>query len=94
MVWAKHDDMLRILASPAALTRRGDHIGGPAGHEETPLSRCGVVLPVSFLLCEGLRVAHFGVVLVRDHAPAFSALWGPSRDNDSIVLPTSALPIF
>lgn len=51
------------------------------------------VLPMSYLLCEGLGVAYLGGVLIHDHAPAFFVHWGSSRDIDSIVHPTSTLPI-
>lgn len=34
MIGTKHDSVLRTLVSPAVLIRRGEHIGGPSGHEE------------------------------------------------------------
>lgn len=35
MVWAKYDEVLSVLAPPATLARRGEHVGDPAAIEKS-----------------------------------------------------------
>lgn len=76
---AENNDVLRIFSSPAALTRRGNHLGNSDGMKKLPrtlFSRCGVDSPTSFLLCEDLDVVSLADVLILRYGPAFFRIKG------------------